>query len=32
MAHSRAISVLYLLEPVGWLTLELLVSTTHWIQ
>ena len=27
MAHSRAGSVLYLLEPVGWLILELLVSS-----
>ena len=26
MAHSRAVSVLYLLEPVGWLILELLDS------
>ena len=25
MAHSRAVSVLYLLEPVGWLILVLLV-------
>ena len=25
MAHSRAVSVLYLLELVGWLILELLV-------
>ena len=32
MAHSRAVSVLYLLEPVGWPILELLVSTTHRIQ
>ena len=30
MAHSRAVSVLYLLEPVGWLILELLVSSTCW--
>ena len=26
IAHSRAVSVLYLLEPVGWLILVLLVS------
>ena len=32
MAHSRAVSVHYLLEPVGWLNLELLVSTTCWSQ
>ena len=24
MVHSRVVSVLYLLEPVGWLLLELL--------
>ena len=29
MAHSRVISVLYLLEPVGQLILELLQSSTH---
>ena len=28
MAHSRTDSVLYLLEPVAWLILELLVSST----
>ena len=30
MAHSRAASVLYLLEPVEWLILELLVFYTCW--
>ena len=32
MAHSRAVSVLYLLEPVAWLILELLLSSTYWSQ
>ena len=32
MAHSRTVSVLYLLEPVAWLILELLVSSTYWSQ
>ena len=32
MAHSRTISILYLLEPGGWLILELLVSSTCWSQ
>ena len=30
MAHSRAVSVLYLLEPAGRLILELLASSTYW--
>ena len=32
MAHSRAVNVLYLLEPIEWLILELLVSSTYWSQ
>ena len=32
MAYSRAASVHYLLEPMEWLILELLVSTTCWRQ
>ena len=32
MAHSRVVSVHYLLEPVGWFILELLVSITCWSQ
>ena len=32
MAYSRAVSVHYLLEPVGWLILERLLSTTCWSQ
>ena len=30
MAYSRAVSVPYLLEPVGWLIPEQLVSSTCW--
>ena len=30
MAHFRGGSVLYLLEPVGWLILEVEVSSTCW--
>ena len=32
MAHSRAVSVYYPPDPVGWLILKQFVSTTCWSQ